>query len=348
MGKKLEVKDLRISFRTENGKVQAVRGIDFTLETGKTLAIVGESGSGKSVTSKAILGILPGNAMVESGEILLEGQNLLDLPEEALCAIRGKKIAMVFQDPLSCLNPIVRVGQQITEVMLLKNRISKAQAKEKAIALMEEVGIPNPALRFRQYPFQLSGGMRQRIVIAIALAADPEILICDEPTTALDVTIQAQILELLNRLKRERHLSMIFITHDLGVVANVADEIGVMYAGKLVEYGTAEDIFYDPRHPYTWALLASMPDLDTEGRLEAIPGMPPNMIHPPAGDAFAQRNKYAMKIDFQQQPPMFQISPTHRAATWLLHPDAPQVAMPEMISDRISRMKERNGGGANG
>lgn len=351
MGKKLELRDLRISFRTENGDVQAERGIDFSLETGKTLAIVGESGSGKSVTSKAILGILPGNARVDGGEILLEGQNLLNFSEEALCAIRGKRIAMVFQDPLSCLNPIVRVGRQITEVMLMKNRerkMTRAQARQKAIALMEEVGIPNPELRFGQYPFQLSGGMRQRIVIAIALAADPEILICDEPTTALDVTIQTQIMELLNRLKQQRQLSMIFITHDLGVVANVADEIGVMYAGKIVKYGTAEGIFYDPRHPYTWALLSSMPDLDTEGVLETIPGTPPNMIHPPVGDAFAQRNKYAMKIDFQQQPPMFRVSPTHQAATWLLHPNAPKVQMPEMIANQISRMKQRNGGGSNG
>ena len=223
-------------------------------------------------------------------------------------------------------------------------RVTKTMAKEKAIKLMEEVGIHEPRTRYYQYPFEFSGGMRQRIVIAIALAANPDILICDEPTTALDVTIQAQILELINNLKKKRNLSVIFITHDLGVVANMADDIAVMYAGKIVEYGTADDIFYDPRHPYTWALLSSMPDLDTNEKLDAIPGTPPNMIYPPVGDAFAARNKYAMQIDFEEQPPMFDISDTHKAATWLLHPDAPKVDMPQIITDRIARMKSKSGG----
>ena len=222
-------------------------------------------------------------------------------------------------------------------------KLTKQNAKEKAIKLMEEVGIPEARMRYRQYPFEFSGGMRQRIVIAIALSANPDILICDEPTTALDVTIQAQILELINRLKRERNLSIIFITHDLGVVANMADRIAVMYAGKVVEYGTAEEIFYNPQHPYTWALLASMPDLDTNEKLDAIPGTPPNMIYPPVGDAFAERNKYAMEIDFEMQPPMYEVSPTHFAATWLLHPNAPKVEMPKIITERIQRMKERGG-----
>jgi oligopeptide transport system ATP-binding protein len=213
-------------------------------------------------------------------------------------------------------------------------------AKEKAIQIMEDVGIKDAEKRFDQYPFEFSGGMRQRIVIAIAIAANPDILICDEPTTALDVTIQAQIMELINDIKKKRRLSVIFITHDLGVVANMADKVAVMYAGKIVEYGTADDIFYSPAHPYTWALLASMPDLDTKDKLEAIPGTPPNMIFPPKGDAFAERNKYAMKIDFEQQPPMFKISDTHSAATWLLHPDAPKVAPPKSVTDRIKRMKE--------
>ena len=226
-------------------------------------------------------------------------------------------------------------------------KITKNMAKEKAIKLMEEVGIPEPRLRYTQYPFQFSGGMRQRIVIAIALAADPDILICDEPTTALDVTIQAQILELINQLKVERNLSIIFITHDLGVVANMADDIAVMYAGKIVEYGTVNDIFYSPAHPYTWALLSSMPDLETNEKLEAIPGTPPNMIYPPKGDAFADRNKYALKIDFEQQPPMFEISETHRAATWLLHPNAPKVEIPKIITERIKRMKTADGGVSN-
>ena len=219
--------------------------------------------------------------------------------------------------------------------------LTKQIAKEKAIKLMEEVGIPEARMRFRQYPFEFSGGMRQRIVIAIALSANPDVLICDEPTTALDVTIQAQILELINKLKREHNLSIIFITHDLGVVANMADRIAVMYAGKIVEYGTAEEVFYDPRHPYTWALLSSMPDLDTNEKLDAIPGTPPNMIYPPVGDAFAERNKYAMEIDFERQPPMYEVSPTHYAATWLLHPNAPKVEIPKIITERIKRMKER-------
>ena len=713
---KLSVNNLKVSFRTDAGKVQAVRDISFDLYKGETLAIVGESGSGKSVTSKAIMGISAVNAICEGGEILYDGQDLVRIPEEEMHKLRGDKIAMIFQDPLSSLNPIMRIGRQITEAMLLKNKANRKEgrkafnsmldilsdtmkkaiaankgcgftpaqvdkyiktfddfnikaieleneyndarnaaeeiitlindfvflyekkqkvdtrgtlndvakklgqvknkyfisgyqadvkrvtsavlatksktgqavdvleqvrtlmtelverpkydffrigysvykrpnvdlskmppeeanevayrfltddfmasfidlekiavrysmdktlqnkvkavqelqkaidyfyagkftqkgaeelcqklgksvrasidplmvvkdsvaytfegalgreiekyffyikdnpkeearfarqtakreallkrgvtgkrvswqivpksvvapedqiaiivsvisrvmnkfmadidaaesvdldkrcleiidylkekasqvvykltpgiAKERAIKLMEEVGIPEARMRFKQYPFEFSGGMRQRIVIAIALSANPDILICDEPTTALDVTIQAQILELINRLKAERNLSIIFITHDLGVVANMADRIAVMYAGKIVEYGTANDIFYDPKHPYTWALLSSMPDLDTNEKLDAIPGTPPNMIYPPVGDAFADRNKYAMEIDYEMQPPMFEVSPTHYAATWLLHPDAPKVEMPKIITERIKRMKERGG-----
>ncbi len=713
MEKKLQVNNLTVSFRTTDGKVQAVRGINFDLYKGETLAIVGESGSGKSVTSKAILGILAGNSIIEDGEIIYDGKNLVRVTEEEFHKIRGDKIAMIFQDPMSSLNPIIKIGRQLTEAMILKgkvrqresrknfntylamleeqmiaanggagaaelkakcknfdkfetkhlelerafnkaneaakdavfelegllfeiskksvkdgvyrtnrvadlavdsiqeyvvkknadeirtlakevkkeakllnkveeadvrnleknltrineilteavektmpnffsmgyyltfakdplpnlpvdelnkflrkylddnfmldfiadakkalmfsaensykekkeaveflkklrpvfekkeldktecmnaqksiakemgesidkmeivkdslaftfagcleaeiekyfrtitnnakeearyakekaaydakvskgktpdkevipasildleqvrgnmlrqidriiehyetkiankdqrnyddetvavidylkanasgvvNKVTKSMAKNKAIKLMEEVGIPEPRKRYNQYPFEFSGGMRQRIVIAIALAADPDILICDEPTTALDVTIQSQILELINKLKNERHISVIFITHDLGVVANMADRIAVMYAGKVVELGTAEDIFYDAAHPYTWALLSSMPDLDTNDKLDAIPGTPPNMIYPPVGDAFAARNKYAMKIDFERQPPMFKISDTHYAATWLRHPDAPKVEPPKGIQDRIARMKER-------
>ena len=715
---KISVNNLKVSFRTDAGKVQAVRNISFDLYKGETLAIVGESGSGKSVTSKAIMGISAGNAIFEGGEILYDGQDLMRIPEEEMHKLRGDKIAMIFQDPLSALNPIMRIGKQITEAMLLKNKanrkegrvtfnktlaelsemmkkalaeargtnvsvsdiekyiktfdafniqaiklensynaartateemiatiedllfltekkqkvdvasklklikrrlneindkyfiskydeelkahvvaldsamrtskknvssemvkvlealkgtakemleqpqynffrigyyvythpetdlsrmpadeanemtkkfldedfmnsfielekiavqysfdktiqnkkaaivaleeaikffkagdfssqeaeatcksvnqsvlaaidplavikdnvaytfggalkreiekyffyiknnpkeearfarqtaqreallakgkkvdwkivpksvidpkvqietivsvlsrvmnkfkadvenaqnfdvdarcleiidylklkasqvvytLTKRIAKEKAIKLMEEVGIPEARMRYRQYPFEFSGGMRQRIVIAIALSANPDILICDEPTTALDVTIQAQILELINRLKREHDLSIIFITHDLGVVANMADRIAVMYAGKIVEYGTAEEVFYNPQHPYTWALLSSMPDLDTNEKLDAIPGTPPNMIYPPVGDAFAERNKYAMEIDFEMQPPMYEVSPTHFAATWLLHPNAPKVEIPKIITERIQRMKERGG-----
>ena len=239
-----------------------------------------------------------------------------------------------------CIEIIDYLKEKASQVVY---KLTKRIAKERAIKLMEEVGIPEARLRFRQYPFEFSGGMRQRIVIAIALSANPDILICDEPTTALDVTIQAQILELINRLKRERNLSIIFITHDLGVVANMADRIAVMYAGKIVEYGTAEEVFYNPKHPYTWALLSSMPDLDTNEKLDAIPGTPPNMIYPPVGDAFAERNKYAMEIDYEMQPPMFEVSPTHYAATWLLHPNAPKIEVPKTITERIKRMKERGG-----
>ena len=321
----LQVKDLVVSFRAYAGKVQAVRGVSFDLFKGETLCIVGESGSGKSVTTKAVLGILPKNGMIENGEIWYEGKDMVKFKEEDFYKIRGKKISLVFQDPLSALNPIMKIGKQIMEALILSLKMPKAQAKKKALDLMKAVGIPEPEIRFEQYPFQFSGGMRQRIVIAIALSCQPKILICDEPTTALDVTIQAQILELINKLKRERNLSVIFITHDLGVVANMADRIAVMYAGKIVEYGTVDEVFYDPRHPYTWALLQAMPDLNTTGKLSAIPGAPPDMLHPPVGDAFAPRNPYALEIDFEQAPPMFQISPTHAAATWLLHPNAPKV-----------------------
>lgn len=327
----LKVDDLHISFKTQQGILKAVRGIDFDLYRGETLAIVGESGSGKSVTAKAIMGILAGNANHEKGSILYGGQDLMVIPEEQFHRIRGTEIAMIFQDPMSSLNPIMKVGKQITETLILKLKISKQSAKQRALDLMEEVGIPEPEKRYHQYPFQFSGGMRQRIVIAIALANNAKILICDEPTTALDVTIQAQILDLINRIKEERGLSIIFITHDLGVVANMADRALVMYAGKVVEIGLTEEIFYNPKHPYTWALLASMPSLETSNRLDAIEGTPPNLINPPKGDAFSVRNKYAMKIDFEEQPPMFKVSDTHYAATWLLHPDAPKVDPPEAV-----------------
>ncbi len=561
----LSVKDLKINFSTDHGYVQAVRGVSFDLYKGETLCIVGESGSGKSVTNKAIMGILAANGRIMGGSIMYEGEDLTKVSEDEFHRIRGHKIGMIFQDPLSSLNPIVRIGKQITEAMLINNsrlkklfndkvakeltayknaeteyktlvaarkekikflkseakkditktkaepgmfksgryyslrleyngrlsevkekykaeikalsseelasrkasldeeklnkineikswraaqveeikaeyakmkaevpskvkeikdttakelleikesnseshrslrakyapiikerkiaykarakkakvevkqykeglkedylnkvnyaktylndkdeikkacqkakseyvssiRITKAEAKARALKIMKEVGISNPEKRFRQYPFEFSGGMRQRIVIAIALTADPDILICDEPTTALDVTIQAQILELINRLKKERNISCIFITHDLGVVANMADRVAVMYAGKIVEYGTEDDIFYDPRHPYTWALLSSIPDIDSKEKLEAIPGTPPNMIYPPKGDAFALRSKYALAIDFKKEPPMFKVSDTHYAATWLLDPRAPKVEMPKIVRTRI-------------
>ncbi len=585
----LSVKNLKVNFSTDHGYVQAVRGVSFGLYRGETLCIVGESGSGKSVTSKTIMGILSSNGRIVDGSIMYEGEDLTKISEDEFHRIRGHKIGMIFQDPLSSLNPIVRIGKQITEAMLInasrtkkiyeevvanelvayKNaitelksglakygenirflksekrkemnkarslasneiesrlytlkqnygaecfkineardnklndlalkfksgqideasykeqrlailndpkdkqalldlkdkysqdkaeikalnaslkekskqevervdqnysqkitaskenakeetaklkahyrpiiaetkkvykektkvakakvkeyktqlkaehranikriiaedkqkhktqtllyirqdlkkeheryvsllRISKAEAKARALKIMKEVGISEPEKRFRQYPFEFSGGMRQRIVIAIALTADPDIIICDEPTTALDVTIQAQILELINRLKKERNLSCIFITHDLGVVANMADRVAVMYAGKIVEYGTEKEIFYDPRHPYTWALLSSIPDVDSNEKLEAIPGTPPNMIYPPVGDAFDLRSKYAMAIDFKKEPPLFKVSDTHYAATWLLDPRAPKVEMPKIVKTRIANSLKAN------
>jgi len=492
----LEVNNLTISFKTPNGLVRAVRGVSFDLYKGETLAIVGESGSGKSVTTRAIMGILARNAVIDDGDILYSNQNLTKLSEENFHLIRGNKIGMIFQDPLSSLNPIMKIGKQITEAMLVngdriksrfhdlfhkefhdylnmvariqfakndikyrkfeistdkelsnaekrlkisavkekqqklihelhanlpelkakyldakrkaklqtkeekavymsqkqetlgqlqnelkakklelsstakdnttydklqneldaikesiannseifrrKFKVTRREAYEKAIQIMKEVGIPEPEIRFNQYPFQFSGGMRQRIVIAIALTADPELLICDEPTTALDVTIQGQILNLIKDIKKERNLSVIFITHDLGVVANMADRVAVMYAGKIVEYGSLHDIFYEPKHPYTWALLSSVPDLDTKDKLLSIPGTPPDMLFPPKGDAFADRNQFALKIDFDEQPPFFKVSDTHYAATWLLHPDAPKIDMPKIIQYRVDRFKQES------
>ncbi len=454
----IQVKDLRISFRTNQGLVHAVRGVSYELYRGETLAIVGESGSGKSVSSRSIMGILAGNAIIEGGQVIYEGQDLLKIDEEEFHKIRGNKLGMIFQDPTSSLNPIMRIGKQITEAMILngkrkKNKekalyaeadvkvinakiklkeakfeefeskeaknaainnyrqdlkvarqelkarkieakklieeeykpikeqykldrknlfkkyfgpkkdkernltayfrerfllrdayirhfkVTNYEAKLEAYKIMTEVGIPEPEKRYKMYPFQFSGGMKQRVVIAIALMAQPEILICDEPTTALDVTIQAQILELIKDIKRRRNLTVVFITHNLGVVANVADRVAVMYAGKIVEYGTLDDIFYNPRHPYTWALMSSMPDINSKEKLQTIPGTPPNMLYPPKGDAFAARNKYAMAIDFEEEPPMFKVSDSHYAATWLLHPDAPKMEIPDVIKDRIEAMK---------
>lgn len=453
----IHVKDLTVSFRTNQGLVRAVRGVTFDLYKGETLAIVGESGSGKSVSSRSIMGILAGNAIVDGGEIIYENQDLLKIDEEDFHKIRGNKLGMIFQDPTSSLNPIMRVGKQITEAMILngkrkknkfkdlyhdkevdvinakivlkeieanesldskeksvaikaqkkvikeaevalkarmkeakkeidaeydvykkdyiikkkalnetylkgekkgnlleyrtkraelhdtymrKIKVTQAEAREEAYKIMTEVGIPEPEKRFKMYPFQFSGGMKQRIVIAIALMAQPEVLICDEPTTALDVTIQAQILDLIKKIKEDRKLSVIFITHNLGVVANVADRVAVMYAGKIVEYGTLDEVFYDPRHPYTWALMSSMPDINSKEKLQTISGTPPNMLYPPKGDAFAQRNPHAMKIDFEQQPPLFKVTDSHFAATWLLHPDAPKVTRPQVIDDRIKAIKD--------
>ncbi|ONI39689.1 peptide ABC transporter ATP-binding protein, partial [Candidatus Epulonipiscium fishelsonii] len=289
------------------------------------------------VTTKAITRILPANAVIDHGEITYKGQDLLKLSEKEFTNLRGNNISLIFQDPLSALDPVMKIGKQITETLIIKQKMDKGAAKKKAISLMGSVGIPNPEKRFNEYPFQFSGGMRQRIVIAIALACNPEFLICDEPTTALDVTIQSQILDLIKEMQQKNNLSVVFITHDLGVVANVADRVCVMYAGKIVEEGTVEDIFYNPQHPYTWSLLSSMPTLDSTNneKLMAIPGTPPNMLYPPKGDAFAIRNRYAMKIDFEREAPMFKVSDTHYAATWRLHPNAPKSEMPQELKHRI-------------
>ncbi|MCM3160900.1 ABC transporter ATP-binding protein [Metabacillus litoralis] len=336
MEKILEVKDLHISFHTFGGEVQAIRGVNFDLFKGETLAIVGESGSGKSVTTKSIMRLLPeSNSEIKKGEILFDGKDLAKLPNKAMQKIRGKDISMIFQDPMTSLNPTMKVGKQIVEPITKHQNLSKSAARERAIDLLRLVGIPQPEERFNQYPHQFSGGMRQRVVIAIALACNPKVLIADEPTTALDVTIQAQILELMKDLQKKIDTSIVFITHDLGVVANVADRVAVMYGGKIVEIGTVDEVFYNPQHPYTWGLISSMPSLDSEdAELYAIPGTPPDLLNPPVGDAFAARNEYAMQIDLEQQPPMYQVSPTHYAATWLLHPDAPKVEPPIAVQRR--------------
>lgn len=344
----LEVKDLTVSFNTYAGKVHAVRKNSFDLYKGETLAIVGESGSGKTVTVKALMGLLGKTAVIESGSIMYKGKDLTKCTEKEWEKIRGREIAMIFQDPLSSLNPIKKVGKQIAEIFTILHKMPRAEAKKRALELMQAVGIPEPEKRYNQYPFHFSGGMRQRIVIAIALASNPNILICDEPTTALDVTIQAQVLSLIGDLQKKKEISTIFITHDLGVVAHVADRIAVMYAGKIVEYGTAEDIFYNPQHPYTWSLMASMPDMELEPgeELNSLQGTPPNMLYPPEGDAFAERNPWALKIDFEKEPPMFKISDTHYAATWLLHPNAPKVERPKLLERRIANSLKRKENGA--
>ncbi|ENZ9534991.1 TPA: ABC transporter ATP-binding protein [Clostridioides difficile] len=329
----LEVNNLSVSFKVEEGEVQAVRNVSFNLKKGETLAIVGESGCGKSVLCKSLMRILPYNGYIKNGEVLLKSSDLVKESEKEMEDIRGKNISMIFQDPMTSLNPTISIGKQIAEAVIIHQGISKSEAKKRAIELIELVGIDNPEKRFKQFPHHFSGGMRQRIVIAIALACNPDVLIADEPTTALDVTIQAQIIDLIKDLQHKIGLSIIFITHDLGVVATIADRIAVMYAGKIVEIGTVEDIFYDPRHPYTWGLLGSLPTLDSQDDyLYNIPGMPPNLLNPPKGDAFAIRNKNALKIDYEKEPPMFKINDTHSAATWLLHPDAPEVDVPVRVN----------------
>ncbi|MCH4283706.1 MULTISPECIES: ABC transporter ATP-binding protein [Bacillota] len=348
----LRIRDLSISFKTESGHVNAIRGVNMDLYKGETLAIVGESGSGKSVTTKAIMGILANNGTIESGSIEYtwydeftgekHTEDIVKMSEKMKQKeIRGRKIAMVFQDPMTSLNPTMTIGKQIMEPMIYHYHKSKEEAYKEAVELLNLVGITDAEKRMKNYPHQLSGGMRQRVVIAIALSCDPYILICDEPTTALDVTIQAKILELIQDIQKKKNLSVIYITHDLGVVAKVADFVNVMYAGKIVEVGSVNEIFYDPRHPYTWGLLSAMPDLDTDDtELYTIPGTPPNLTVEVKGDAFAPRNQYALNIDLRLDPPMFYLGGTHRCASWLCHEKAPKVEMPEQLKKRILKMKK--------
>ena len=335
----LSVRDLVVRFTLRGQTLTAVRGASIDLHRGESLAIVGESGSGKSVFTKSFMGMLDNNGRIDGGSILFDGEDIAKYKtEKEWLRVRGKRIAMVFQDPMTALSPLMTVGRQIAETLTLHQGLRGKAAKARAIEILRDVGINDPERRYKQYPHEFSGGMRQRVVIAIAVACNPEILICDEPTTALDVTIQAQILDLLRNLQKRYGLTVIYITHDLGVVASVADRIAVMYAGDIVEIGRSDEIFYDARHPYTWALLSSLPQLGERGEdLFAIAGTPPNLFRPVKGDAFAPRNPYALKVDFQYRPPYFDVSPTHKARTWLLDPRAPKVERPKNL-DRIREM----------
>lgn len=413
----LDIRDLRVSFNVHAGKVRAIRGVDIEIKEREIVCLVGESGSGKSVTAKSIMGLLPTHsASVEEGNIYVDGLDVANFTQSEFGIIRGKQAAMIFQDPMTALNPLVTIGEQIKEALLLhhiperevyndeyaalydstmlkqkealdkfvnaksalnaqnvnhykresikikrtydkalaslsrdiktlRKRAGDAYYRDKVINILKLVGIEHPESMYNQYPHQLSGGMRQRVVVAIALSCEPKLLIADEPTTALDVTIQAQILELIRELQVKFNFAVLFITHDLGVVAKMADKVYVMYAGKIVERGLVDEVFYDPRHPYTWGLLSSMPDLESNSneRLFSIPGTPPNLINPPVGDAFAPRNKYALEIDFVSEPPMFEITETHCAATWLLDERAPKTERPVAITDRIMRYRKLGG-----
>ena len=327
----LSARDIEVKFRVRDKYLTAIRGVSLDLYDGETFAIVGESGSGKSVFTKTFTGMLETNGMISNGSVMFHGKDLTKLKtDKDWEGIRGAKISTIFQDPMTSLNPIRTIGSQITEVIEKHQGVGKSAAKAQAIQMMERVG----------YPFQYSGGMRQRIVIAIALACHPEILICDEPTTALDVTIQAQIISLIRDLQKELKFTTLYITHDLGVVANVANRVGVMYGGQIVEYGTVEEIFFDPRHPYTWALLSSLPQLGVKGEdLYYIAGTPPSLYNEIKGDAFAPRNEHALKIDFEQEPPFFQVSDTHFAKTWLLDERAPKLEKPAVIQNLHEKIK---------
>ncbi|VDK14532.1 Oligopeptide transport ATP-binding protein OppD [Oenococcus sicerae] len=338
----LQVQNLSVEFHTYAGTIKAIRDVSFDLNQGETLAIVGESGSGKSVTTHTLMGLNASNASISTGHIFYKGKDLLKFSEEEFEELRGGEVAMIFQDPMTSLDPTMKIGKQIMEVILLHDDDADYKsAASRALELMKQVGIPQAEEHFDDYPHEWSGGMRQRAVIAIALAGNPDILIADEPTTALDVTIQAQILHLMKKIQTEIDSSIIFITHDLGVVAGMADKVAVMYAGQIVEYGSTEEIFYNPQHPYTWGLLNSMPTTDlATTELASIPGTPPDLLNLPKGDPFAPRNQYALDIDYEEQPPFFQLSATHFAATWLLDKRAPKVTPPASILKRWHRWKQ--------
>ena len=326
----LKIENLTVGIHTPAGKVEAVRDVSFELHPGEVLAIVGESGCGKSILCKSIMKLLPKSAKIEGGRIIANGVDITELSDRDMRRLRGKLFSFVFQDPMSALNPTIPIGKQIGEAVLAHDpKMPKAKVYDRVIELMELVGIQRPHERYKLYPHHFSGGMRQRSIMAIALASDPKVLLADEPTTALDVTIQAQILDLLKEIQTRLGTATILVSHDLGVVARCADRVAIMYAGKIVEIGTAEEVYYDPRHPYTWALLQALPALNKgKAELKTIPGMPPTLIDPPAGDAFAGRNAYALEIDYHEQPPMFRITDTHYAATWLLDPRAPKIESP--------------------
>ena len=330
MDELLKIENLSVGIKSPAGKVQAVRDVSFTLHPGEVLAIVGESGCGKSMLCKTIMKLLPKSAKIEGGKIIAGGVDITDYSDKDMRRLRGKLFSMIFQDPMTALSPTIPIGKQIAEAILVHEpKLSKEEVYNRVIELMELVGIQQPHERYKLYPYNFSRGMRQRSVMAIALAANPKILLADEPTTALDVTIQAQILDLLKEIQTKLGTATILVSHDLGVVARCADRVAIMYAGKIVEIGTAEEVYYDPRHPYTWGLMQSLPALNKGAKeLKTIPGMPPALIDPPVGDAFACRNEYALEIDYHEQPPMFQITDTHYAATWLLDPRAPKVESP--------------------
>lgn len=333
----LDIRGLSLSFFTHDGEVEAVRDVSLSLHKGEIVALVGESGCGKSTLCRSIVKLIPSYARIKKGQILIHDRDITDLSEKEIRHIRGTEVGMVFQNPLTTLNPVMTVGTQLREALMRLPEMTKEKVEEESIRLLELVGIPDGKERLSMTPGEFSGGQRQRVTLAIALASKPELLLADEPTTALDVTVQLRLLDLFKRLAKEQGLAILLVTHDLGVAACLADRVGIMYAGRMVEIGDTDEIFYDPRHPYTWGLLGALPSAErSDRRLIAIEGMPPDMANLPKGDAFADRNAYALAIDYEKEPPMFSVSPTHMVATWLLDPRAPKVELPAFIKRRQS------------